>query len=129
LLSKVLRNLVQPKNSATYFLFELFFFHNNLDTLVDAIFVTNKLIQMTKMSCVCVCVCVSLLCSVPSRLEMPCVCVTQPGKPFFVEIRTFWHLFQSFDRMWAFYILGLQVSCSSVEYRERDCQGFNTLGF
>jgi hypothetical protein len=42
------------------------------------------------------------------------------GKTFFVEIRTFWHLFRSFDRMWAFYILGLQVSCSSVEDREGD---------
>jgi hypothetical protein len=51
------------------------------------------------------------------------------GKTFFVEIRTYWHLFRSFDRMWAFYILGLQVSCSSVEDREGGCQGFNTLGF
>jgi hypothetical protein len=32
------------------------------------------------------------------------------GKTFFVEVRTFWHIFRSFDRMWAFYILGLQVS-------------------
>lgn len=31
------------------------------------------------------------------------------SKTFFVEIRTFWHIFRSFDRMWAFYILGLQV--------------------
>jgi hypothetical protein len=33
-------------------------------------------------------------------------------KTFFVEIRTFWHIFRSFDRMWAFYILGLQVRWS-----------------
>lgn len=31
------------------------------------------------------------------------------SKSFFVEMRTFWHLFRSFDRLWAFYILGLQV--------------------
>jgi len=31
------------------------------------------------------------------------------GKVNFVEIRTFWHLFRSFDRMWSFYILSLQV--------------------
>jgi hypothetical protein len=31
------------------------------------------------------------------------------SKSFFVEIRTFWHIFRSFDRLWAFYILGLQV--------------------
>jgi callose synthase len=31
------------------------------------------------------------------------------GKTFFVEVRTFWHIFRSFDRMWAFYILGLQA--------------------
>ncbi|KAK5793272.1 callose synthase 5-like [Gossypium arboreum] len=31
------------------------------------------------------------------------------GKSNFVEIRTFWHLFRSFDRLWTFYILGLQV--------------------
>jgi len=31
------------------------------------------------------------------------------SKSFFVEIRSFWHLFRSFDRLWAFYILGLQA--------------------
>jgi len=31
------------------------------------------------------------------------------GKVNFVEIRTFWHLFRSFDRMWSFYILSLQA--------------------
>lgn len=31
------------------------------------------------------------------------------SKSFFVEIRTFWHLFRSFDRLWTFYILGLQA--------------------
>ncbi|KAK9153262.1 hypothetical protein Sjap_000742 [Stephania japonica] len=30
-------------------------------------------------------------------------------KTNFVEIRTFWHLFRSFDRMWIFFILALQV--------------------
>ncbi|KAK8983008.1 hypothetical protein V6N11_054992 [Hibiscus sabdariffa] len=31
------------------------------------------------------------------------------GKSNFVEIRSFWHLFRSWDRLWTFYILGLQV--------------------
>ncbi|XP_014500928.1 callose synthase 2 [Vigna radiata var. radiata] len=31
------------------------------------------------------------------------------GKVNFVEIRTFWHVFRSFDRMWSFYILCLQA--------------------
>lgn len=31
------------------------------------------------------------------------------GKINFVEIRSFWHLFRSFDRMWSFFILCLQV--------------------
>ncbi|RDX98648.1 Callose synthase 2, partial [Mucuna pruriens] len=31
------------------------------------------------------------------------------GKTNFVEIRTFWHVFRSFDRMWSFYILSLQA--------------------
>ncbi|KAK7243498.1 hypothetical protein RIF29_38296 [Crotalaria pallida] len=31
------------------------------------------------------------------------------GKVNFVEIRTFWHVFRSFDRMWNFYILCLQA--------------------
>ncbi|KAK7401550.1 hypothetical protein VNO78_13118 [Psophocarpus tetragonolobus] len=31
------------------------------------------------------------------------------GKTNFVEIRTYWHLFRSFDRMWSFYILCLQA--------------------
>ncbi|CAM8969696.1 unnamed protein product [Rhodiola kirilowii] len=31
------------------------------------------------------------------------------GKVNFVEIRTFWHIFRSFDRMWSFFILCLQV--------------------
>jgi len=37
------------------------------------------------------------------------------GKTNFVETRTFWHIFRSFDRMWTFYILALQVS-SSIGY-------------
>ncbi|XP_057966118.1 callose synthase 5 [Malania oleifera] len=31
------------------------------------------------------------------------------GKSNFVETRTFWHIFRSFDRLWTFYILALQV--------------------
>ncbi|KAJ6813042.1 callose synthase 3-like [Iris pallida] len=31
------------------------------------------------------------------------------GKTSFVEIRSFWHIFRSFDRMWSFFILSLQV--------------------
>nr|QUE41922.1 callose synthase 3 [Fragaria x ananassa] len=31
------------------------------------------------------------------------------GKVNFVEIRSFWHIFRSFDRMWSFFILCLQV--------------------
>ncbi|XP_050220253.1 putative callose synthase 8 isoform X2 [Mercurialis annua] len=31
------------------------------------------------------------------------------GKTNFVEIRSFWHLFRSFDRMWSFFILSLQA--------------------
>ncbi|KAI9196669.1 hypothetical protein LWI28_025933 [Acer negundo] len=31
------------------------------------------------------------------------------GKVNFVEIRSFWHMFRSFDRMWSFFILCLQV--------------------
>ena len=34
------------------------------------------------------------------------------GKVNFVEIRSFWHIFRSFDRMWIFLILSLQVSRS-----------------
>ncbi|XP_060675092.1 callose synthase 5 [Ziziphus jujuba] len=30
------------------------------------------------------------------------------GKSYFVETRTFWHIFRSFDRLWTFYILALQ---------------------
>ncbi|KAF7847605.1 hypothetical protein BT93_L2796 [Corymbia citriodora subsp. variegata] len=31
------------------------------------------------------------------------------GKANFVEIRSFWHIFRSFDRMWSFFILSLQA--------------------
>ncbi|XP_022894872.1 callose synthase 5-like isoform X1 [Olea europaea var. sylvestris] len=31
------------------------------------------------------------------------------GKSFFVESRSFWHNFRSFDRLWTFYILALQA--------------------
>ena len=35
------------------------------------------------------------------------------GKTNFVEIRSFWQIFRSFDRMWSFFILSLQV-CSNL---------------
>uniref|UniRef100_A0A1D1XVQ2 1,3-beta-glucan synthase n=2 Tax=Anthurium amnicola TaxID=1678845 RepID=A0A1D1XVQ2_9ARAE len=31
------------------------------------------------------------------------------GKVNFIEIRSFWHIFRSFDRMWSFFILALQA--------------------
>ncbi|CAA0839441.1 Callose synthase 5 [Striga hermonthica] len=31
------------------------------------------------------------------------------GKSFFAETRTFWHIFRSFDRLWTFLILSLQI--------------------
>ncbi|KAA8531070.1 hypothetical protein F0562_005779 [Nyssa sinensis] len=31
------------------------------------------------------------------------------GKSYFVETRSFWHTFRSFDRLWTFYILALQA--------------------
>ncbi|XP_050206090.1 callose synthase 5 [Mercurialis annua] len=31
------------------------------------------------------------------------------GKSYFIETRTFWHIFRSFDRLWTFYILALQA--------------------
>ncbi|KAI4364325.1 hypothetical protein MLD38_020433 [Melastoma candidum] len=31
------------------------------------------------------------------------------GKSYFVETRTFWHIFRSFDRLWTFYILAFQA--------------------
>lgn len=34
------------------------------------------------------------------------------GKVNFVEIRSYWHMFRSFDRMWSFFILCLQVTVS-----------------
>ncbi|XP_010229272.1 callose synthase 3 [Brachypodium distachyon] len=33
----------------------------------------------------------------------------QKGKVNFVELRSFWHIFRSFDRMWNFFILALQI--------------------
>ena len=36
------------------------------------------------------------------------------GKSNFVETRTFWHIFRSFDRVWTFYALALQVLVSSI---------------
>ncbi|KAK1414361.1 hypothetical protein QVD17_30105 [Tagetes erecta] len=41
------------------------------------------------------------------------------GKTNFVEFRSFWHVFRSFDRMWAFLVLSLQamiiMACHDVE--------------
>lgn len=37
------------------------------------------------------------------------------GKTNFVEIRSFWHIFRSFERMWAFFILALQVCVMNME--------------
>ncbi|CAN1352837.1 Callose synthase 5 [Linum perenne] len=31
------------------------------------------------------------------------------GKSYFVETRTFWHIFRSFDRLWTFYVLAFQL--------------------
>lgn len=31
------------------------------------------------------------------------------GKSFFAETRSFWHIYRSFDRLWTFLILALQV--------------------
>ncbi|KAL6993019.1 Callose synthase 5 [Sarracenia purpurea var. burkii] len=31
------------------------------------------------------------------------------GKSYFIETRSFWHIFRSFDRLWTFYILALQA--------------------
>ncbi|KAM1315752.1 hypothetical protein ACFX10_019300 [Malus domestica] len=31
------------------------------------------------------------------------------GKSYFIETRTFWHIFRSFDRFWTFYVLALQA--------------------
>ncbi|XP_043697795.1 callose synthase 5 [Telopea speciosissima] len=31
------------------------------------------------------------------------------GKSYFVETRSFWHIFRSFDRLWTFYILAVQA--------------------
>ncbi|KAL9256669.1 Callose synthase 5-like protein [Drosera capensis] len=31
------------------------------------------------------------------------------GKSYFIETRTFWHIFRSYDRLWTFYILALQA--------------------
>lgn len=35
------------------------------------------------------------------------------GKTNFVEIRSFWQIFRSYDRMWNFFILSLQVCFKS----------------
>ena len=36
------------------------------------------------------------------------------GKTNFVEIRSFWQIFRSFDRMWSFFILSLQVCLEPI---------------
>ncbi|XP_072998818.1 putative callose synthase 8 isoform X1 [Typha latifolia] len=51
----------------------------------------------------------------PMRLDNDFFCTSSSseqewlGKTNFVEIRSFWHLFRSFDRMWTFFVLALQV--------------------
>ncbi|CAL9224715.1 unnamed protein product [Arabidopsis halleri] len=45
------------------------------------------------------------------------------GKVNFVEIRTFWHLFRSFDRMWSFYILSLQAMIIIAWNETRESRG------
>ena len=60
-----------------------------------------------------------------TRLSIPCITMEltwmfvqqhdhairrrRASKTNFVEVRTFLHLFRSFDRMWAFFILSFQV--------------------
>ncbi|XP_010241338.1 PREDICTED: putative callose synthase 6 [Nelumbo nucifera] len=46
-----------------------------------------------------------------TRNERPNSFVAEKRKPKtnFVEVRTFWHLFRSFDRMWIFFILAFQA--------------------
>ncbi|KAM7472441.1 hypothetical protein LguiA_010624 [Lonicera macranthoides] len=41
--------------------------------------------------------------------ERPAIRDRWVGKIAFVEIRSFWHIFRSFDRMWSFFILSLQA--------------------
>ncbi|KAI3834801.1 hypothetical protein MKX03_001777, partial [Papaver bracteatum] len=41
------------------------------------------------------------------------------GKSYFVERRTFWHIFRSFDRMWTLYLLALQAMII-VAWHEKD---------
>ncbi|PKA65497.1 Callose synthase 4 [Apostasia shenzhenica] len=38
-----------------------------------------------------------------------CKSCKRTGKSYFIETRTFWHIFRSFDRLWTFYILALQA--------------------
>lgn len=38
------------------------------------------------------------------------------GKTNFVEIRSFWQIFRSFDRMWSFFILSLQVFFDLIKW-------------
>lgn len=42
------------------------------------------------------------------RLDQVAIGKKKP-KTNFVEMRTFWHLYRSFDRMWVFFILAFQV--------------------
>lgn len=38
-----------------------------------------------------------------------CTAPRNPGKLYFTETRSSWHIFRSFDRLWTFFILVLQV--------------------
>uniref|UniRef100_A0A0D9VP13 1,3-beta-glucan synthase n=1 Tax=Leersia perrieri TaxID=77586 RepID=A0A0D9VP13_9ORYZ len=45
----------------------------------------------------------------PDQIYESTITEKQKGKVNFVELRSFWHIFRSFDRMWSFFILALQV--------------------
>uniref|UniRef100_A0A0D3E2V1 1,3-beta-glucan synthase n=1 Tax=Brassica oleracea var. oleracea TaxID=109376 RepID=A0A0D3E2V1_BRAOL len=43
------------------------------------------------------------------------------GKSNFTETRTFWHIYHSFDRLWTFYLLALQLFYASFRVRHPQC--------
>lgn len=49
------------------------------------------------------------------------------SKTNFVEVRTFLHMFRSFDRMWAFFILGFQVMVAFVPAQKFLCSFFQCV--
>ncbi|XP_074275339.1 callose synthase 5-like isoform X1 [Silene latifolia] len=48
-------------------------------------------------------------CEVVKGRKMSQTTSKSTGKSNFIETRTFWHIFRSFDRLWTFYILALQA--------------------